>query len=104
METLEALCREMLEQAKTLNVSVTGALTTPENMLLGFSNDVVTANEQMSNIKTLVKAKGDVGEFLCDISLNEHEHLFSGEDMTVDLSNKALTFTQTNPQVFDTQH
>lgn len=96
LESIEKLVNQLLKDCRTLNVPVTGAISI-EDKLMGFDNKAHHDGENFNNIRKLVKSKGSISEFLCDVSHQDHAFSLHEED-------KASMFTETNPQIFNTLH
>lgn len=91
---IEILVKQLLEQCKKNNVSVSGVVSQGD-VLLGFSHNHSSKNEGFNNVDTLIKAKGNLEQFLCELSATERK---------VELTNETTIFANSNPQVFVTSH
>ncbi|NGZ66653.1 hypothetical protein G6Z92_06590 [Vibrio aestuarianus subsp. cardii] len=98
MQSVEGLIRQLLKDTKELGITLTGVVATPDKQLLGFDNRVHIDMEQVTNIRHLVEAKGELNEFLLKASQNEAAFSLGPTDEF------AVTYTETNPQVFTTLH
>ncbi|ELA9367514.1 hypothetical protein QUN99_003404 [Vibrio parahaemolyticus] len=98
IQSVEGLIKQLIKDTKELGITLTGAVATPDKQLFGFDNHVNNGMDQVDNIRHLVGAKGDLNEFLLKASQNESAFsLGNTEDL-------AVTYTQTNKQVFTTLH
>lgn len=102
MDSLENLCKQMLDQANQLDIAISGALCTPDGTLLGFEGEALSKSENMVTLASMVQCKGDMTEFLCQMSQKSADSVFSS--LFSDEEDKALIYAQTNPQVFNTKH
>lgn len=102
---IEDAIKQLLIICKEHNVSITGALNDDELELCVFEQIISLSDtkEGFQNISTLVKQKGDIGNFLCELSktenANKKSNFFESKH-----DDDAVQFGRSNMQVYKTIH
>ncbi|WP_155993917.1 hypothetical protein [Candidatus Photodesmus katoptron] len=91
---MENLCKALFKQAKELNFVISGVIVIDEGNLYWFDNRQDTQAESQ-NMKAFITVKD---------TNNIFSELNSKNSVSIKVGNKAVHFTQTNPQVLYTYH
>lgn len=98
---IEKAVQALVKVCTEKDVALTGAVefkNSPDGSILsGFSNQQQANTQGYKHIHELITAKGNVEDFLLNLSL--HEPFFASENDDI-----ACMFGKSNPQVYITQH
>lgn len=97
-QRLEELVNLLMKESRELGMALTGAINTANGELIGFDNRVSDKTSEFGHIRSLVRAKGDINDFLLTVSQEDLHFALNKED------DRSGYFTETNPQIFSTIH
>lgn len=96
---IEQAIIKLVHLCKEKNYVLTGILSHTDAGLVGFDSDQNNSefNEEVNTIRTLIKTKGNIEEFLMELSHVDSPFYDSNDDRTT-------MYTATNPQILNTTH
>lgn len=65
---LQKQCNDLLNQATDLSISMAGVIALPNGDIYHFGNQINSKSESYRNIRALVHSKGNMVQFICEIS------------------------------------